>query len=115
LPERPSHSGTISTRLFMAVLVIAILNSVLTGSMVNVVLSEIRGTFDVSTAQLSWVITAYSLMYAVGIPLFGRISDFIGTRTLFLAGIAGFALGSLVVAVAPSFALVIIGRFIQGA
>lgn len=113
IPE--TLASTISTRLFMAVLVVAILNSVLTGSMVNVVLSEIRGTFDVSTAQLSWVITAYSLMYAIGIPLFGRISDFIGTRTLFLAGIAGFALGGLIVAIAPSFAVVIIGRFIQGA
>lgn len=114
LPEA-SRATTASTRLFMTVLIVAILNSVLTGSMVNVVLSEIRGTFDVSTAQISWVITAYSLMYAVGIPLFGRISDFIGTRTLFLAGIAGFALGSLIVAMAPSFALVIFGRFIQGA
>lgn len=105
----------IPTRLFLSVLIIAILNSVLTGSMVNVLLSEIRVDFDVSTARLSWVITAYSLMYAVGIPLVGRLSDFIGSRTLFTAGIAGFALGSLIAALAPSFPMLVLGRLIQGA
>lgn len=52
-PPEASRATTASTRLFMTVLIVAILNSVLTGSMVNVVLSEIRGTFDVSTAQIS--------------------------------------------------------------
>jgi MFS transporter, DHA2 family, metal-tetracycline-proton antiporter len=110
-----AEERSISTRLFLTVLVIAILNSVLTGSMVNVLLSEIRETFHVSTAALSWVIAAYSLMYAIGIPLFGRISDFIGTRTLFIAGLSFFALGSLISALAPSFPVLIFGRLIQGA
>lgn len=111
----PPTESAFSTRLFLTVIVIAVLNSVLTGSMVNVLLSEIRDSFDVSTARLSWVITAYSLMYAIGIPLFGRISDFLGTRRLFTAGILSFAIGGLITAIAPSFPLLIIGRMIQGA
>ena len=97
------------------VLVAAILNAVLTGSMVNVLLSDIRETFDVSTARVSWTIAAYSLAYAVGIPLYGRISDFLGTRLLFTIGVLVFALGGLICAVAPSFPLLIVGRLLQGA
>lgn len=110
-----SAEQSVPQRLFMTALVIAVMNSVLTGSMVNVLLSDIRLDFDVSIARLSWVITAYSLMYAVGIPLFGRASDFIGARTLFSAGVLAFAAGSLISALAPSFPLLVIGRLIQGA
>lgn len=104
-----------STRLFLTTLVIAILNSVLTASMVNVLLSDIRADFDISITRLSWVVTAYALMYAVGVPLFGRASDFIGSRTLFSAGILAFALGSLVSALAPVFPMLVLGRLVQGA
>ena len=104
-----------STNLFLTVLVVAILNAVLTGSMVNVLLSNIRESFDISTARVSWTIAAYSLAYAVGIPLYGRISDFLGTRTLFTLGVLGFSLGGLMCALAPNFPLLIIGRLFQGA
>lgn len=111
----PTSQKTPSSTLFLTVLVVAILNAVLTGSMVNVLLSDIRESFDVSTARVSWTIAAYSLAYAVGIPLYGRISDFLGTRTLFSIGVLGFALGGLMCAVAPSFPLLIVGRLFQGA
>lgn len=104
-----------SPNLLLTVLVVAILNAVLTGSMVNVLLSDIRESFDISTARVSWTIAAYSLAYAVGIPLYGRISDVLGTRLLFSIGVLDFALGGLICAVAPSFPLLIVGRLLQGA
>ncbi len=102
-------------RLFMPVILVAVLNSVITGSMVNVLLPEMKDVFGASSAGISWVITAYSLMYAIGIPLVGRLSDIVGSRTLFVAGLAGFAAGTLVSAIAPNLAILIIGRLIQGA
>lgn len=114
-PGAVSADQAVPTRLFLTTLVIAILNSVLTGSMVNVLLSDIRADFDVSIARLSWVVTAYALMYAVGIPLFGRASDFIGSRTLFSAGLLAFAIGSLIAALSPTFPLLVFGRLVQGA
>jgi DHA2 family metal-tetracycline-proton antiporter-like MFS transporter/DHA2 family florfenicol/chloramphenicol resistance protein-like MFS transporter len=99
----------------MPVILIAVLNSVITGSMVNVLLPEMKEVFGASSAGISWVITAYSLMYAIGIPLVGRLSDIVGSRTLFVAGLAGFATGTVISATAPSLAVLIIGRLIQGA
>lgn len=102
-------------RLFLPVIVIAVLNSVLTGSMVNVLLPDMKATFGASPASITWVVTAYALMYAVGIPLIGRMSDLIGARSLFAVGLAGFAVGSAMSAVAPSLPLMIVGRLVQGA
>jgi MFS transporter, DHA2 family, metal-tetracycline-proton antiporter len=114
-PESTTDQKPASSTLFLTVLVAAILNAVLTGSMVNVLLSNIRESFDISTARVSWAIAAYSLAYAVGIPLYGRISDFLGTRNLFTLGVLGFALGGLMCAIAPNFPLLIVGRLFQGA
>ena len=34
-----------------------------------------------SSAQVGWVVTGYSLAYAIGVPLYGRISDFLGVSS----------------------------------
>jgi DHA2 family metal-tetracycline-proton antiporter-like MFS transporter/DHA2 family florfenicol/chloramphenicol resistance protein-like MFS transporter len=60
------------------------------------------------------VVTGYSLAYAVGVPLFGRISDFFGVRAVFSIGLAGFAVGGLVCALAPSLTMLVFGRIVQG-
>jgi EmrB/QacA subfamily drug resistance transporter len=99
----------------MPVILVAVMNSVITGSMVNVLLPEMKEVFGTSSAGISWVITAYSLMYAIGIPLVGRLSDIVGSRSLFAAGLMGFAVGTVISATAPNLAVLIVGRLIQGA
>ena len=75
--------GDDSDRLFLPVLVTAVFITVLTAMMVNVVLPAIRSDFGVSEAQVGWVVTAFMLVMAVGIPIYGRISDFFGLRRVF--------------------------------
>src|SRR3712207_8173535 len=67
-------------------------------SIVNVAVPVIRKDFGVSEAQVGWVITAYLLLYAVGIPLYGRASDVFSLRRAFSLGLLVFALGSLLCA-----------------
>lgn len=104
----------VSTRLLLGVLIAAILNNVLTGSMLNVVLPIIRADFAVSPAEVGWVITGFSLAFAVGVPLYGRISDFFGVRRVFVFGLLGFAAGGLICALAPSLPVLVLGRVVQG-
>jgi DHA2 family metal-tetracycline-proton antiporter-like MFS transporter/DHA2 family florfenicol/chloramphenicol resistance protein-like MFS transporter len=73
-----------------------------------------RAEFDVSAAQVGWVITGYALAYAVGVPLYGRVSDFFGVRRVFVLGLLGFAAGGLICALAPSLPVLVIGRIVQG-
>ena len=44
--------------------------------------------------HMAWVITAYTLAITVGMPLYGRLSDLIGRKTLYLIAIGLFLLGS---------------------
>ena len=105
----------VSTRLFLAVAASAVFVSVLTVTMINVLIPLIRAQFGASAAQAGWVVTGYALAYAVGVPLYGRVSDLFGVRRVFSVGLAGFAVGGLICALAPSMAWLVFGRVVQGA
>ncbi|CAN5218053.1 hypothetical protein BH18ACT10_BH18ACT10_07840 [soil metagenome] len=108
------RNSSVSTRLFLAVAASAVFISVLTATMINVLIPLIRVQFDASPAQIGWVVTGYSLAYAIGVPLYGRISDFFGVRGVFSVGLAGFALGGLICALAPSLTWLVFGHIVQG-
>ncbi len=112
--EAARRDRPFSTRLFLAVAASAVFVSVLTATMLNVTIPLIRAEFGASAAGVGWVITGYSLAYAVGVPLYGRISDFFGVRGVFSVGLAGFAVGGAICAVAPSLAWLVLGRVVQG-
>jgi EmrB/QacA subfamily drug resistance transporter len=68
------------------------------------------GTLD----NLSWVVTAYLLAATAATPLFGKLTDIHGRRAIMLLVIGIFMLGSLVCALAPTMAALILGRGLQG-
>lgn len=103
-----------SIRLFLAVVALAVFTTVLTATMINVLIPLMRAEFGASAAQIGWVITGYALAYAIGVPLYGRISDFFGVRHVFSVGLLGFALGGLICALAPSLTVLVLGRIVQG-
>jgi EmrB/QacA subfamily drug resistance transporter len=65
-------------------------------------------------ADLSWVVTAYLLTATAVTPLFGKMSDIHGRRVMMLIAIGIFVAGSLICALAPSMAVLIAGRAVQG-
>jgi MFS transporter, DHA2 family, metal-tetracycline-proton antiporter len=103
----------VSTRLLLVVLISAVIIAVMNSSMVNVAVPVIREDFGASEAQVGWVITGYLLIYAVGIPLYGRASDVFSLRWAFCLGLLVFALGSLLCAFAPNLPLLVFGRIVQ--
>ena len=107
------RSGRVSTRLLLAVVVTAILISVLNQTFVNVVVPDIREAYGATQGQVGWVITGYLLVFAVGIPLYGRVADMYSLRRAFAAGLALLAAGSLACALAPTLPLLVAGRILQ--
>lgn len=107
--------GRFSTRLFLLVIIAAVFVAVLNTSMVNVVVPVIAEEFGASESQVGWVITGYLLVYAVGIPLYGRVSDLFSLRTTFTLGLLTFAIGSLLCALAPGLLFLVFGRVVQAA
>jgi EmrB/QacA subfamily drug resistance transporter len=65
-------------------------------------------------AAVSWVITAYAIVFAAALVPAGRIADRAGRRRTYLGGLAVFALGSVVCGVAPSLPALVAGRAVQG-
>ncbi len=99
------------------VLVIACLAQfmvVLDATIVNVALPSIQRGLHFSTANLPWVVNAYTLVFGGFLLLGGRASDLLGRKRLFMAGIALFAAASLFNGLAQSATMLIVGRGLQG-
>jgi EmrB/QacA subfamily drug resistance transporter len=87
-----------------------------TFSTINVGLPDIRESFpDHSLAAVGWVITTYAIVFGAFLLPAGRIADRFGRLPVYNLGLALFAIGGVVAATAPTFALLIVGRVVQGA
>ena len=64
--------------------------------------------------NLSWVVTAYLLTATVATPLFGKLSDIYGRRSMMLIAVAIFLVGSLACALAPNMPTLVLARALQG-
>ncbi len=64
--------------------------------------------------DLSWVVTSYLLAATATTPLFGKLSDIYGRRTILLTAIGIFIAGSVVCALAQDIWMLILARGLQG-
>jgi EmrB/QacA subfamily drug resistance transporter len=87
---------------------------VLDVSIVNVALPAIQRAFNLTSTNLQWVITAYSLTFGGFLLLGGRAADLFGRRKMFLAGITVFSLASLGTGLSQSGTMLIVFRALQG-
>ncbi|PRQ12386.1 MFS transporter [Corynebacterium sp. 13CS0277] len=64
--------------------------------------------------HMMWVITAYLLAETVMLPVYGKLGDLIGRKSLFLGALVVFIGGSIVGGLAHTMTMLIAGRAIQG-
>jgi EmrB/QacA subfamily drug resistance transporter len=81
---------------------------------VNVALPAIRRDLGGGFAAQQWVSNSYLLTLSSLILLAGSLTDRLGERRMFTAGVAGFGIGSLLCAAAPSIDVLIAARALQG-
>jgi EmrB/QacA subfamily drug resistance transporter len=84
-------------------------------TIVNVAGPSIRSALGGSTSALLWLSAGYTLAFAVFLITGARLGDMYGRRRLFLIGSAGFTVMSAACALAPSPAVLIVFRVLQGA
>ncbi len=80
----------------------------------GVALPSIQRDLNMNATELLWVVNAYSLFLAALILVGGRLGDLYGRKRVFGAGIVLFAGASLVCGLAPSGAVLIAARAVQG-
>jgi EmrB/QacA subfamily drug resistance transporter len=98
----------------LALIVVAQFMVVLDIAIVNVALPSIRTDLHFTQESLQWVITAYSILFGGVLLLGGRLSDLLGRRRLFMAGLALFTVSSLLDGLAWSEGSLIGFRALQG-
>lgn len=103
--RRNATLGILTSGVFMAVL---------DTTVVNVALNAMRASLHSSVAELAWIVDAYSLAFAAFILTGGLLTDRIGARTVFLAGMAVFIAASAACGLAPSVVALIAARIVQG-
>ncbi|WP_081639957.1 DHA2 family efflux MFS transporter permease subunit [Actinomadura flavalba] len=85
-------------------------------TVVNIAFAPMRASFpEASTTGLSWVITAYAILFAALLIPAGRLSDVVGRRRQLLVATTGFAVASALCALAPNLPVLIAARAAQGA
>jgi EmrB/QacA subfamily drug resistance transporter len=84
-------------------------------TIVNIAFPDISESFSGSGREaLSWVLDGYFVVIAALLVPAGGLADRFGHKRIFLLGVAGFTAASLLCAVAPSLALLIAFRVLQG-
>jgi DHA2 family methylenomycin A resistance protein-like MFS transporter len=81
---------------------------------VVVLLPTIGHDLGVSASVAGAIVTAASLAFAAPLLLIGRVADRVGARPVLLIGVVGFAIASATCATADTFAVMMLGRSLQG-
>ncbi|MFE0735936.1 MFS transporter [Streptomyces sp. NPDC058855] len=83
-------------------------------TVVNVALSDVARDLDTGLGRVQWTVSAYSLAFGALLLTAGALSDRIGRRVVFTAGMALFTLASAACGLAPDAATLIAARAAQG-
>jgi EmrB/QacA subfamily drug resistance transporter len=108
-PPRRARAG-----LALATILTCQLMLILDVTVMNVALPHIQADLHFTPTGLSWVMSAYTLIFGCLLLLGGRAGDLLGRRRMFIAGIAVFTLASLAGGFAQTASWLVIARIVQG-
>lgn len=98
----------------LRVLFVGVFMAALDAAVIAPAIPALRAAFGVDNRQIGLVTIVFSLCSLTSTALMANLSDRFGRRAIYLMDIAGFALGSLLIARSTSFGALLVGRAIQG-
>jgi EmrB/QacA subfamily drug resistance transporter len=103
-----------SRGLAMTVLIVAAFMDLMDAMITNVALPTIQRDIGASPAQLEWTLTGYILAFGALMITGGRLGDIFGRQRVFLVGVGGFTLASLLASMAQTGDVLVLSRVMQG-
>ncbi len=97
----------------LIVLALSLLLVIMDGTIVNVAIPSIQTDLNATLADVEWVNSIYSLIFAMTLILWGKLGDIYGRRRLFVAGLLVFGAGSMLSGTAVSIQMLIGMRVLQ--
>jgi MFS transporter, DHA2 family, multidrug resistance protein len=107
--------GSINPWVIAVTVTLATFMEVLDTSIANVALPHIAGGLSVSQDESTWVLTSYLVSNAIVLPLSGWLSSLIGRKRFYMSCVALFTVSSFLCGLAPSLAMLVLFRVLQGA
>lgn len=95
------------------VLCLTLFFSVMNATMFNIAMPDIAKQFKLMPSQVGWVVTGYSIVYAIGSLTYGKLADLFPLKRLITFGMTLFALGSVLGFLSQGYATVIFARLLQ--
>ncbi|MEI7645734.1 MAG: MFS transporter [Chloroflexales bacterium] len=103
-----------SRRRILTVLFVGVFMAALDAAIIAPAIPALRAAFDVDNSRIGLVTIVFGLCSLSSTALMANLSDRFGHRPIYLINIAGFAFGSLLIALSPTFGVMLLGRAIQG-
>ena len=106
----------ISPKVIRAIIGVGMLSfcGVVVETAMNITFPTLMTEFDINTSTVQWMTTIYLLVVASIVPLSAYLKRSFKTKSIFLTANLLFILGVVIDTIAPSFALLLFGRVIQG-
>ncbi len=98
----------------LGVMCLSLVMVVMSVSGLNVALPSIQQDLDANATDLQWIVDAYAIIFAGLLLTAGAIGDRFGRKLALMGGLAVFAGGSLIGALADSSSIVILSRAVSG-
>ena len=111
------HASKFTTKqrtIALVIVALAFVMDLLDTTIVNIAIPSIQTGLGASYATIQWLIAGYALTFAILLITGGRMGDVFGYKKMFLTGVAGFTLASLLCGVAASPEMLIAARLLQG-
>ena len=113
-PEPLSAERIFNPWIIALVVTMGTFMEVLDTSIANVALPHIAGALSASQDESTWVLTSYLVANAIILPISGWISSVLGRKNFYLISVVLFTVFSAACGVAPTLAMLVIFRVLQG-
>jgi DHA2 family metal-tetracycline-proton antiporter-like MFS transporter len=90
-------------------IVLVIMNTM----MFNLALPSVAHDFGLSAASTSWIVTGYSIIFAISSITYSRLSDFVPIRRLIVIALVSLSAAAIVGLFSDSFLLLLLVRLVQ--
>ncbi|MGO4533028.1 MFS transporter [Paenibacillus sp. 2TAF8] len=111
----PMERTGIQEGLIVALLGFTVVLVVMNTMMFNLALPNIAAEFKLTSVASSWIVTGYSIVFAISSITFSRLSDFVPIRTLFTTGLTLLGAASVLGFFSDHFIVLLIARLVQAA